>query len=274
MKAAWVLNDLPYRLDWSQFPAAAPVLEALNADAVDVSLAGDAPTTFALAAGLRAHIIAPVRTSGAGTAIMVQKDSPIHTVADLKGRSIAVNRGSIGHALVLQLAAAQGWSASDYTLVNLLPAEAKTALTSGAVDSWCSWGVYVAQAKLIDGMRVIIDGRNGLMTGLSYASASDSAIAAKRAALMDFCRRLSVARRWAVTHKSDYARVLAAEIGVSEAVAQLMLDTEIPVPVAIDDHVIADEQRVADLYLSSRIIHTRVDARTVFDPSFNVTLSG
>ncbi len=67
---------------------------------------------------------------------------------------------------------------------------------------------------------------------------------------------------------------MAAEIGVGETVAQLMLDTEMPVPVAIDDHVIADEQRVADLYLAARIIHTRVDARTAFDPSFNVTLSG
>ena len=224
--------------------------------------------------GLRAHIIAPVRTSGAGTAIMVSKESPIRTVTDLKGRSIAVNRGSIGHALVLQLAAAQGWSASDYTVVNLLPAEAKTALTSGAVDAWCSWGVYVAQAQLMDGVRTIVDGRNGLMTGLSYASASDTAIAAKRAPLLDFCRRLTVARRWARTHVNDYAHVLAAEIGVSEPVAQLMLNTELPVPVAIDDRVIADEQRVADLYFASRIIHARVDAHAVFDPSFNVTLSG
>ncbi len=274
MKAAGVLNDLPYTLEWSQFPAAAPVLEALNADAVDVSLAGDAPTTFALAAGLRAHIIAPVRTSGAGTAIMVPKDSPIRTVADLKGRSIAVNRGSIGHALVLQVAAAQRWSASDYTVVNLLPAEARTALSAGAVESWCSWGVYVAQARLTDGVRVVVDGRDGLMTGLSYAAASDTAITSKRPALLDFCRRLTVARRWALTHKAEYARVLAADIGVGEAVAQLMLDTEMPIPVAIDDHVIADEQRVADLYLTDRIIHTRVDARTVFDPSFNVTLTG
>ncbi len=152
MKAAGALNDLPYRLEWSQFPAAAPVLEALNADAVDVSLAGDAPTTFALAAGLRAHIIAPVRTSGAGTAIMVPKDSPIRTVADLKGRSIAVNRGSIGHALVLQLAAAQRWSASDYTLVNLLPAEARTALSSGAVDVLVLLG-RLRRTGTVDGWR-------------------------------------------------------------------------------------------------------------------------
>jgi sulfonate transport system substrate-binding protein len=71
MKAAGVLDGLPYRLEWSQFSAAAPLLEALNADAVDLAFAGDAPTTFAMAAGVRARIIASVRTSGAGTAVMV-----------------------------------------------------------------------------------------------------------------------------------------------------------------------------------------------------------
>ncbi len=98
MKAAGVLEGLPYRLEWSQFPAAAPLLEALNADAVDLAFAGDAPATFALAAGLRGRIVAPIRTTGAGTAIMVPKDSPIRSVTDLKGHSIATNRGSIGHA--------------------------------------------------------------------------------------------------------------------------------------------------------------------------------
>ena len=274
MKAAGALKDLPYRMDWSQFPAAAPVLEALNAGAVDLALAGDAPVTFALSAGLRAHIVAAVRSSGAGTAIMVPKDSPIHGVADLKGRSIAVNRGSIGHALLLEVAAAQGWSPTDYTMVNLLPAEAKTALSSGSVDAWCSWGVYVSQAQLVDQVRVVVDGRNGLMTGLSYVVASDTAMAARRAPIADFSHRLALARRWATTHKDEYARALAAEIGVDEPVARLMVETELPVPVPIDDRVIADEQKVADLYLKNRIIHGAVNAHAVFDTSFNQALFG
>jgi sulfonate transport system substrate-binding protein len=141
MKAAGGLDSLPYHLEWSQFPAAAPLLEALNAGAVDVALAGDAPATFALAAGLHGKIILPTRTSGAGTAIMVGRNSPIQSAAGLKGHRIAANRGSIAHALVLALAEQQGWSASDYTLANLLPAEAKTALSAGAVDAWLLGGV-------------------------------------------------------------------------------------------------------------------------------------
>jgi len=205
---------------------------------------------------------------------MVLKDSPIRTAADLKGHSIAVNRGSIGHALVLAVAAAQGWASSDYKIANLLPAEAKSALTAGAVDAWCSWGVYVAEGQLVDGLRVVVDGGHGLLTGLSYLVAADDAIANRRGPLLDFCRRLAVGRRWAQTHPDDYARVLAAEIGVTQAVARRVFDTETPVPIPIDDRVVADEQLTADLYFHARIIPARLDAGSLFDRSFNGALSG
>ena len=274
MKAAGVLDGLPYRLEWSQFAAAAPLLEALNADAVDLAFAGDAPTTFALAAGLRAHIVSPIRTSGAGTAVLVGRDSPVRSASDLKGRTVAVNRGSIGHALVLAVAEAQGWAFTDIKIANLLPGEAKTALSTGAVDAWCSWGVYIAQARLVDQMRVVVDGGGGLLTGLSYLVASDDAIARRRDALLDFSRRLAVARRWAQSHPDDYARVLAGEIGVTQPVARLVFDTEVPVPIPIDQRVIADEQKTADRYLAAGIIHARLDATRVFDASFNGALAG
>ncbi len=147
MKAAGVLDGLPFKVEWSQFPAAAPVLEALNAGAVDLSYAGDAPTTFSLAAGCRAHRVGDPHHGrghrGDGAAGLADP-----TAADLKGRTVAANRGSIAHHLLLAIAEQQGWPAGTIKMANLLPAEAKSALSAGAVDAWCSWGVYLAQAKL------------------------------------------------------------------------------------------------------------------------------
>ncbi|MGI4952805.1 MAG: ABC transporter substrate-binding protein [Janthinobacterium lividum] len=274
MKAAGALGGLPYRLEWSQFSAAAPLLEALNADAIDFGFAGDAPTTFALAAGVPARIVAPTRSSGASTAIMVPEASPIRSVAELRGRVIATNRGSIGHSLVLAVAEAQGWAASDIKLANLLPSEAKAALATKAVDAWCSWGVYVAQARLADGARIVVDGSGGLLTGLSYMVARDGAIARKRAALLDFTARLAGARRWAATHRDAYAAVLANEIGVAPAVARLIFERETPLPVPIDALVIRDQQKTADRYLAAGVIRTRLEAGALFDASFNAAVGG
>lgn len=164
LRAAGELHDLPYRLEIAQFPAAAPLLEALNAGAVDIAAAGDAPTTFALAHGTPAHIVAAVRSNGAGTALLVKNASPVRRLADLSGRTIATGRGSIGHALVLSALRANGLAANAVRFAFLLPADAKAALEAGAVDAWSAWGVFVAQARLVDGDRVVVDGSGGVLT--------------------------------------------------------------------------------------------------------------
>ena len=273
MKAAGVLDDLPYKLQWSQFAAAAPLLEALNAGAVDTAYASDSPTTFALASGVDAKIVAAYRGSGAGTAIVVPATSPIQEIGQLKGRQIATNRGSVGHALLLAVAEREGWSADDIRLANLLPSDAKAALSTGAVDAWSTWNVYVAQAQLVDGARVIVDGSHGLLSGLSFLTATAAAITEKRAALADYLGRLARARRWALQNPDAYARVLAAEIGVAEPVARRWVDTDNPGPVPIDDRVVADEQHTADRYQSAKLVHGRLNAAAVFDRSFNAAVS-
>lgn len=273
MKAAGVLDGLPYRLEWNQFAAAAPLLEALNARAVDLAFASDAPITFALASGLQARIVQAIRSTGAGTAILAPAGSAVQSVAQLRGKTVATNRGSVGHALVLAVNEAQGWGTDGIRLANLLPAEAKSAFSTGAVDAWSSWGVYVAQARLTDGARVVVDGGGGLLTGLAFLAATEEAIARKRAALMDFSRRLAAARRWAQSNRDSYATVLAAEIGVSQAVARLVLDTDNPVVVPMDASVVEDEQRTINQYTAAGLIRTRLEAAKLFDTSFNAAIA-
>jgi sulfonate transport system substrate-binding protein len=274
LQAAGLLNDLPYRIEWSQFPAAAPLLEALNAGAVDTAYAADAPTTFALAAGVRGRVIAASRSSGAGTAIVVPADSPIRTAADLKGRRIGTNRGSIGYMLVTALIRRQGWSAGDVTIANLLPADAKAALSARAIDAWSTWAPYVAQARLEGGARVVVDGSGGLLTGLDFQTATDSAIAGKRAALADYAHRLAKARLWASSHIDAFAAEFAREVGVTPAVAKLSFQTDWPLGVAVDEQVIAGEQSTADLYLAAGVIPQRLEVAPYFDRSFNTAVTG
>jgi sulfonate transport system substrate-binding protein len=269
LRASGELENPPYRIEFVQFPAAAPVLEALNAGAVDVAWAGDAPTTFALANGTPAHIVSAHRSNGAGTALLVKPDSPIRTAADLKGRHIGTNRGSIGYALVISALRANGLPFDAVQFAYLLPADAKFALRSGAVDVWATWGVYVAQALLVDHSREILDGSNGLMSGLGYLSALDTAITDKRAAVGDLVARAARASRWAATHTDDYARYWSGLVGVSFDVAQLSLKTSPATAVRIDAGVIADQQRTADLYTDGGLIARHIDVHGYFDASFN-----
>jgi sulfonate transport system substrate-binding protein len=272
LRAAGQLDDLPYNLKIAQFQAAAPLLEALNAGAIDIGWAGDAPTTFALANGIQARIVSAHRSNGANTAILVKPDSPIQSIADLKGKSIATGRGSIGHALVLSALRSVGLPPTAVHLVFLLPVEAKTALAAGAVDAWCSWGVFVAQARLVDKYRLVADGRNGLLSGLGYLSATDTAISGRRDAVADVVRRAAYAARWANVHVDEYARSWSAQVGIGFDVARFSFATAPTLPVPIDEAVIADQQRTADLYTEAGVINRHIDVRGFFDASFNAAL--
>ncbi|GJD96390.1 ABC transporter substrate-binding protein [Methylobacterium iners] len=269
MEAAGVLADLPYRLEWSEFPAAAPLLEALNAGAIDAGGVGDAPFTFAAAAGVPVKALLAFRNRQDGLAILVTQASPIRSVADLKGKRIATNRGSIGHQLVLAALEEAGLPASAVTFSFLPPADAKIALASGSVDAWSTWEPYTSTAELAGLARVLRDS-NGITPGLSFAVASDGALKAKRALLADFGRRLVKAREWALADPAPYAAVWSRLIGLPEAVPLRWFSRARYRAVPIDAEVIADEQRNIDLYVRSSLIPAAraPRAEAILDASF------
>jgi sulfonate transport system substrate-binding protein len=185
MQAAGVLKDVPYRIEWKEFPAAAPLLEALGAGAIDTGLVGDAPFTFAAAANVPVKAIGTIRQSNEGLAILVPRDSKIHSFEDLKGKKIATGRGSIGHQLILAALESRGWSPADVQIVYLAPSDAKIAYTQGSVDAWSTWEPYVSQEEvLFQSQRVIT--AEGLTPGLGFQVASPDAIRDKRSELEDF----------------------------------------------------------------------------------------
>ncbi|MCJ2025549.1 ABC transporter substrate-binding protein [Methylobacterium sp. J-067] len=269
MEAAGVLEGLTYRLEWSEFPAAAPLLEALNAGAIDAGGVGDAPFTFASAAGVPVKAIAAYRNRQDGLAILVAKDSPFRSVTDLKGKRIATNRGSIGHQVVLAALEEAGLPFDSVTFNFLPPADAKLALTSGAVDAWATWEPYTSTAELAGLVRVVRDG-NGITPGLTFAVASDSAIAKKRPLLADFAQRLTKARDWALKDPAPYAVVWSKLIGLPETVPLRWFGRAAYRAVPIDGTVIADEQRNIDLYVRAGLIpKSRAPrAEAILDASF------
>lgn len=272
MEAAGVLRDLPYRIEWSEFPAAAPLLEAINAGAVDAGNVGDAPFTFAAASGAPIRAIMATRQEQGGLAILVKPDSPVRSVADLKGKRIGTGRGSIGHQLVLAALEDAGIPKSAVSLSFLLPSDAKAALTSGSLDAWSTWEPYTSQLELSGEARVIRDGQ-GITPGLGFQVASLEAIRTKHASLDDFVRRLAKARVWGTVNNEAYAETWSKLIGLPREVPLSWFRRANVRPVPIDQSVIADEQRTIDLYVRNGLIPKRIEAKEIVDPSFNQAIS-
>lgn len=268
--ASGVLEGAPYRVEWSEFPAAQHLLEALGAGAVDLGAVGDAPFLFAYAGGAPLKAVQVSRAVGGGgsTAVLVRDGSPIQSGAQLKGRRIATGRGSIGHYLLLKVLQREGLKRGDIDLVFLAPGDAKAAFSTGAVDAWVTWGSYVALAIAHDKARVLTDGR-GLLSGYGYEVAGTRAIEGKRAELDDFLRRLAKAKRWVGDHKDEYAKVLAKETGLELPIAAYTVANTRGQPVPIDTAVIDELREVLGVFQAAGEIKAKPDVSGAFDASFN-----
>jgi sulfonate transport system substrate-binding protein len=268
MEAAGVLKDVPYKIEWKEFQAAAPLLEALGAGAIETGLVGDAPFTFAAAANVPVKAIAAIRQSRDGLAVLVPKDSSIRDFEGLRGKKIATGRGSIGHQLILAALESKGWSTSDVQIVFLAPSDAKIAYTQGSVDAWSTWEPYVSQEEVLFQSRLVITA-DGITPGLGFQVASPDAIRDKRPELEDFVRRLTAARAWSLTNVSAYAETWGKLMGIPPAVPLNWL-TRARIRVApIDDGVVADEQKTVDLYFSAGLINQKLNAADIVDRSFS-----
>jgi sulfonate transport system substrate-binding protein len=268
LEAAGQLKDLPYQIEWYNFPAAQPLGEALNAGAIDVGGLGDAPLIFAYAAGARVRAVAATRSNPVDLAILVPKKSDIRSAADLKGKRIATTRGSIGHYLVIATLQRAGIALSDVTLQFMSPADAKSALEAGYVDAWSTWDPYVALAELRDQDRSIANGV-GVSSGLSFQAATDESIRSRHAELADFLRRVAAGQRWALAHPDEVAAMQSSVTHLPTDVLKTVYERAQLHPVAIDNAVIAEQQKTADVYYHAGVIKASLNVTTSFDTQFS-----
>jgi sulfonate transport system substrate-binding protein len=268
LTASGQLKNLPYTIEWAEFPATAPALEALAAGAIDLRGSAAAPLIFAVAAGAQIKAVAALRLDGPrkAMAILVPQNSSIRAVEDLRGKRIGTNKGSIGHHLVLAALQRAKIPFDQVTIQYLLPSDAKAALGGGSIDAWSTWDPYVSIAEVQDRLRPVVDG-TGLSISDGVLAASSTAIASKRTLLEDFVTRQARAQDWARQHPEEYAKLYADQTGLQIEVTRSVIRHMNYRYVPIDDSIIRDHQEVADLYLKAGVIKQAVNASAAFDRS-------
>lgn len=266
MIASGVLKDAPYRIIWSEFPAAQHLLEALSADAADVGAVGDAPFLFAYRSGAPIKAVQATRYDprSVSTAILVGRDSSLRSAADLRGVRVATGKGSIAHYLLLKTLEREAIAPEAVTILFLSPSDAKAAFASGSIDAWATWNPYVASAILDDGARVLVDAR-GVTPSIGFMAASESSIASKPTLLADFLARNTRAQQWASRNPDAFAAVLARESGLPLAVARRTVDRELTT-IKLDERLLAIERDVLSVFEKSLAAHDARPLTQAFEP--------
>ncbi|MGY3606815.1 MULTISPECIES: ABC transporter substrate-binding protein [unclassified Bradyrhizobium] len=265
-------KNLPYKIEWSEFPAAAPILEALNAGALDVGYTGDLSFLSVYASGAPIKAIGGTRSDARTQAILVREDSPIKTAADLRGKRLAGTRGGWGQFLIDATLEKSGYKLEDATFAPLGPVDAKIALLAGSIDAWAVWEPYISFATLRDKARVVADGQ-GLTPTITFIVASDNAIATKRAAVQDLLQRLNKARLWSLDHLADYAKNTAELTKLPEDVLLSAYTAQKTSPIAIDENVVKEVQEASDRATRYGILSKTLDVGKAVDRSFTAGAS-
>jgi len=270
--ASHVLDGAPYKVEWSEFPSAQTLLEALSAGAVDLGAVGDAPFLFAYAGDPKLKVVQVYRTANGGhsVAVVVPDNSPIKTAAGLRGRKIATGKGSIGHYLLLRLLEQANIKPSEVKIVFLSPGDSKAALGGGSVEAWSTWGSYIGLETLHGGGRVVADGA-GLLNNYGFEASNAAAIQAKRPQIADFLSRLAKAEAWEQSHPDAYAKVLAKETGLPDDVAVDTVKRLRPQSVPITDQIVSEERETLKHFLSAGAIPFAPSTDGAFDTSFNAS---
>ncbi|MPY58922.1 ABC transporter substrate-binding protein [Streptomyces spongiae] len=272
LRAAGELENLDYKIKWSTFTSGPPLLEGVNAKAVDIGSVGNTPPVFAAGADAKITVVAAWHGTSKGDTILVPNDSKLTKPAELKGKSIAVAQGSSAHYQLVANLKAAGLTFSDVKVKYLQPADALAAFTSGKVDAWAVWDPYTSQVLESQQGRVLTTGE-GITNGFTFQVASPTALKDKKksAAIADYLERLRRAYSWVYDHPKEWAKVWSKDTGMpyEAALASVKRTQSSRVPVAVDKPLIASEQEIADAFTSLKLIPRKVDFGQFVDPRYN-----
>lgn len=246
---------------WSEFQAGPQLLEAMNAGAIDLGHAADAPTVFAQAAGAAFQYLATEPPYPEGIGVLVAADSPIGTVADLRGRKVAIGRGwNVQYMLVQALAeAGLGWGDIEPVYVTNA-ADARAAFQSRRVDAVGLWDPFLAGAELTDAPRVLRDGK-GLSNNRTFYVGSPSFITAAPELLRLVFAELRRSQDWAQANPDEVAALLAPQLGVPVPVLRLATGRRRYGVTAIDAGIVAEQQRMAEVFLGLGLIPRAINVK-------------
>ncbi len=248
------LAPLGVGVKWVEFPAGPQLLEGLNVGSVDIGHVGEAPPIFAQAAGADFVYIGHDPAAPEAEAIVVPQGSAIRSVADLKGRKVALNKGSNVHYLLVRALEKAGVKYSEIQPVFLPPADARAAFEKGAVDAWAIWDPFLAAVEKQTGARVLVDGRNGVANNYLFYLAERKFVQKNGDVIQALFADSQEQGRWLKADVKRAAAIIAPLQGLDPEIVELALRRYNFNVTPLSEQVAAQQQQIADVFHELKLI--------------------
>ncbi|GAA1480810.1 ABC transporter substrate-binding protein [Gordonia sinesedis] len=252
LRAAGELENLPFAINFSTFTSGPPQIEAATAGKIDFAVTGNTPPIFGAASRARVKVVSAYANNALGDAILIPASSTLTSVSELKGKKVAVSKGSSAHGHLLLQLQKRGLTlgpGKDVEPVFLQPADALSAFTSGSVDAWAIWDPYTAIVQLQNNAKTLTTAQ-GLSNGYGFGIAADQALAdpKRNTAIRELVVRIAKASAWAKSHPDEWAKRYSAEVGIDPRAGKAAQDRSLRPAIELSDTVIDGEQRLSDAF--------------------------
>ncbi|WP_175920823.1 sulfonate ABC transporter substrate-binding protein [Burkholderia latens] len=252
------LKPLGYDVQWFEFPAGPQLLEALNANSIDFGYTGAPPPVFAQAAGVRFVYVAAEPPSPHNEAIFVKADSPIRSLSDLRGKTVALQKGSSANYLLLEALKKAGVRYDEIRPVYLPPADARAAFESGNVDAWAVWDPYYAAAQNSLKIRTLSD-YSGLTPANNFYEATRGFAEQHADVVGAIVKQLRETGLWVNGHPAETAALIAPKVGLPLPLVETWIKRVPFGAVPVDEQIVAVQQRVADAFYTANLIPRKLN---------------
>ncbi|MDD1510074.1 sulfonate ABC transporter substrate-binding protein [Pseudomonas sp. CNPSo 3701] len=238
---------------WTEFPGGPQLLEGLNVGSVDFGTTGETPPVFAQAAGADLLYVAFEPPAPTSEAILVPKDSPIKSVAELKGKKVVLNKGSNVHYLLVRALEEAGLKYSDIQPVYLPPADARAAFERGSVDAWVIWDPFQAAAEQQLQARTLIDGK-GLVSNHQFYLATRPYAEKHPEVIEALVEEIRGIGEWVKANNDQTVAQVAPLLGLSPDITRLAVQRQSYGAQLITPEVVEAQQKIADTFTALKLI--------------------
>ena len=270
------LADTPYGIAWSEFAGGNLIAEAISARALDIGSMSEIPPIFVAGKAPLLKLVAVQRADVNAQVVLVPSGSAIRAGAELKGKRVGYVKATTAHYFLIRLLAESGLTFADIQPIALSPQDGLAAFGRGALDAWVIYGVQgnIARARL--GARVLTTGL-GRLSGNYVQAALSEAIddPARRAAIVDYLKRLRKAYAWADQNAEAWSQAQSKVTGVpAEIYLQQHRERSAPTTIApVDAAAIASQQQVADVFAQAGVIPAKIDVTPLWSHALDKDLA-
>jgi sulfonate transport system substrate-binding protein len=256
------------KVKWTEFQSGPPHFEGIASDRLDFGQVGNSPVISAQGADIPFLEISNASDGLKGNAIVVQKNSEINTIKDLKGKKVAVAKGSSGFNFLYRAIDEAGLKPNDLEIIQLQPDEAQPAFENGSVDAWAIWEPFISVQEIKNEARVLENGESLGIYSPGFTIVREKFAKENSDLVVHFLKVYEKARVWQNENFDETVEIFAKEKKIDPEIVKRVLENNPPLNIPITNEIIAEQQKTADFQYSLNVIKKKIDTGNVVNNSY------